>query len=132
MLKLINEARSKGRMCGNKYYDAAKPVEWNNRLGKVSLRHSVDMAENNFLSHKGSDGSTLSERLTKFNYEHIECAENIGHGYRSSEEAVRSWLKSKMHCKNIMNPEYKEIGAAYAKSKSLRTYWTLIFGTPQQ
>ncbi len=127
----INEARSQGRMCGNQYYEVVKPVIWNKKLANASLRHSLDMAENGFLSHTGSKGDGLSERLQGVHYEWIASAENIGHGYRSSEEAVQSWLKSTMHCKNIMNPEFKEIGAAYAKSESLRTYWTLIFGNPK-
>jgi uncharacterized protein YkwD len=130
ILKHINEARAKGTMCGNQYYEAAKPVVWNKKLAEASLQHSIDMAENGFLSHIGSNSGDLSVRLFNVNYEWSSCAENIGHGYQNSEEAVQSWLKSKMHCKNIMNPEFKEIGAAYAKSASYRTYWTLVFGSP--
>jgi len=131
ILQHINEARAKGRMCGNQYFEAAKPVAWNKKLAEASLQHSLDMAENGFLSHTGSNSGGLSERLLRVHYDWIFCAENIGHGYRDSEEAVMSWLKSTMHCKNIMNPEFKEIGAAYAKSETHRTYWTLIFGSPQ-
>lgn len=132
ILKHINEARAQGRMCGNQYYEATTPVAWNKKLSEASLQHSLDMAENGFLSHKGSNGDDLSERLLKVHYEWGSCAENLGHGYQNSEEAVTSWLKSKMHCKNIMNPEFKEIGAASAKSETRRTYWTLIFGSPKQ
>jgi len=132
ILEHINEARAKGRMCGNQYYEAAKPLVWNKKLAEASLQHSLDMAENGFLSHTGSSGDTLIERLLRVHYEWIACAENIGHGYRNSEEAVKSWLKSKMHCKNIMNPEFKETGAAHTKSANHRTYWTLVFGSPKQ
>ena len=131
ILRNINEARAQGRICGNQYYEAAKPVAWNKKLSEASLQHSLDMAENGFLSHTGSNGDDLSERLLQVHYDWISCAENIGHGYRDSEEAVMSWLKSTMHCKNIMNPEFKEIGAACAKSENHRTYWTLIFGSPE-
>jgi uncharacterized protein YkwD len=130
ILKYVNDARAQGRMCGNKYYEAARPVVWNNKLAEASLQHSLDMAENGFLSHTGSNGDSLSERLLSVHYDWTACGENIGHGYRSSEEAVRSWLKSDMHCKNIMSPDFKEIGAAYAKSETLRTYWTIVFGNP--
>jgi len=132
ILKDINEARAQGRMCGNTYYKAARPVVWNDKLADASLRHSLDMAKNCFLSHTGSNGDNLSERLLPVHYDWTACGENIGHGYRSSEEAVRSWLKSPTHCKNIMSPNFKEIGAAYAKSETLRTYWTIIFGNPQK
>jgi len=131
ILQHINEARAKGWMCGNQYYEAAQPVAWNKKLAEASLQHSLDMAENGFLSHTGSNSGDLAERLLRVHYNWISCAENIGHGYRDSEEAVISWLKSTMHCKNIMNPEFKEIGAAYATSENHRTYWTLILGSPE-
>jgi len=130
ILEHINEVRAQGRMCGNQYYEAAKPVVWNKKLAEASLQHSLDMAENGFLSHTGSNGDELYERLLRVQYEWIASAENIGHGFRDSEEAIKSWLSGKMHCKNIMDPEFKEIGAAYAKSANQRTYWTLVFGGP--
>jgi uncharacterized protein YkwD len=132
ILEHINEARTEGRMCGNQYYEAANPVVWNKKLAEASLTHSLDMAKNGFLSHKGSNGDELYERLLRVQYEWIAYAENIGHGYKDSEEAIKSWLKSKRHCKNIMNPEFKEIGAAFAKSANYRTYLTVVFGSPKQ
>jgi len=132
ILEPINGARIKGGMCGNKYYKAVQPVVWDEKLGQASLQHSLDMAKNGFLSHKGSDGSEIGERLSRVGYRWFSNGENVGQGYRSPEEAVQAWLKSKMHCKNIMNPEFKEAGASYARSSSLRTYWTLVFGTPKQ
>jgi uncharacterized protein YkwD len=132
ILKHINDARGQGRMCGNTYYEPVRLVVWNDKLAEASLEHSLDMAENGFLSHTGSKGDGLNQRLIMVHYEWTACGENIGHGYRGSGEAVQSWLKSPLHCKNIMDPDFKEIGAAYAKSKTLRTYWTLIFGNPLQ
>jgi uncharacterized protein YkwD len=117
-------------LCGNQYYEPAEPVVWNKKLAEASLQHSLDMAENGFISHTGSNGDTLDERLALVQYDWVASAENLGHGYRDAEEATQAWLKSKMHCKNIMNPEFREIGAAHAKSKTHRTYWTLIFGSP--
>jgi uncharacterized protein YkwD len=129
IIEPINNARASGIMCGNKYYNAVQPVVWNEKLAQASFQHSLDMAENGFLSHKGSDGSDPGERLLRVGYRWVLYGENIGQGYQTPEEAVRLWLKSKMHCRNIMNPEFKEAGAAYARSRNLRTYWTLILGT---
>ncbi|MBE0425149.1 MAG: CAP domain-containing protein [Nitrospirae bacterium] len=130
IIEPINKARTSGIMCGNEYYKAAPPVVWNEKLAQASLQHSLDMAENGFLSHKGSDGSDPGERLLMAGYRWSLYGEDVGQGYQAPEDAVRSWLKSKMHCKNIMNPEFKEAGAAYARSGNLRTYWTLVLGTP--
>lgn len=132
ILEPVNEARIKGRKCGNKYYKAVRPLVWNEMLGQTSLHHSLDMAKNGFLSHTGSDGSNPGDRLSRVGYNWVVYGENVGQGYRNPEEAVQGWLKSEMHCKNIMNPEFKEVGSAYARSSSLRTYWTLVFGTPRR
>ena len=129
ILAKVNEARMKGRKCGNKYYKAARPLVWSETLGQVALDHSSDMAETDFLSHIGSDGSDPGERLSKTGYGWTAYGECIAEGHRTSEEAIRGWLKSELHCKNIMDPEFKEAGAAFARSGSIRTYWTVVFGT---
>jgi uncharacterized protein YkwD len=129
ILELVNEARIKGINCGNKYYKAVQPLAWNKMLAQAALNHSIDMAKNGFLSHKGSDGSDPGERLSRVGYQWVAYGEDIGQGSRTPEEAVRRWLKSDMHCKNIMNPEFKEAGSAHARSSNLRIYWTLVFGS---
>ncbi len=132
ILEPINEARAKGMMCGNRYYKPARLVVWNNTLGQAALQHSMDMAEKGFLSHKGSDRSDPGERLSRVGYRWVSYGENVGQGYRTTQDAVGAWLNSEIHCKNIMNPEFKEAGASYAKSSNRRSYWTLIFGNPNQ
>ena len=132
ILEPINKARSKGTMCGNRYYKPARPVVWNDTLGKAALQHSLDMAEKGFLSHKGSEGSDPGERLSRVGYQWVSYGENVGQGYRTAQDAVGAWLKSEIHCKNIMNPEFKEAGASYAKSSNQRSYWTLMLGNPKQ
>jgi uncharacterized protein YkwD len=132
ILELVNDTRIKGCNCGNQYHEPVQPLVWNNLLAQAAVNHSIDMAKNGFLSHKGSDGSNLEDRLSRVGYDGVLFGEDVGQGFRNPEEAVREWLKSAWHCKNIMNPEFKEIGAAYAKSSNLRTYWTLVLGTPAQ
>lgn len=132
VLEPINNARTEGVKCGNKFYKAAPPVIWNDKIAQASLQHSLDMAKKGFLAHKGSDGSNPEDRLSIVGYEWISYGENIGYGYLSPEDAVRAWLKNEFHCKNIMNPKFKEAGAAYVKSSNLRTYWTLILGEPTE
>ncbi|MEW6569809.1 MAG: CAP domain-containing protein [Nitrospirota bacterium] len=128
IIKPINEARARGFKCGNRYYRATHPVAWNDKIAQASLYHSLDMAQNGFLSHKGTDGSDPGQRLLRADYKWSGYGEDIGQGYRTPEEAVQAWLKSETHCKNIMNPQFKEAGASYAKSDNQRTYWTLILG----
>ncbi|MFZ5996828.1 MAG: CAP domain-containing protein [Nitrospirota bacterium] len=129
VIELINEARAKGRKCGSKYYKAVQPLVWNDLLGKAALHHASDMARSGFLGHTGSDGSTPGTRLSKLGYAWSIYGENVGQGATSAEKAVQGWLESEKHCQNVMNPEFREAGAASAKSSSLRSYWTVVFGT---
>lgn len=132
ILEPINKARAKGVMCGSKYYKPTGHLSWNEIIGQASLKHSLDMAKHGFLSHKGSDLSEPGERLRRAGYDWKLHGENIGQGYKTPDEAVSAWLRNEQHCKNIMNPEFKEAGASYVRSENLRTYWTLVFGTPQR
>jgi uncharacterized protein YkwD len=130
ILKPLNEARIRGMTCGNVYFGPAEPVRWNEKLARASLDHSLDMAKNGFMSHKGSDGNSADARLATAGYSWSGYGENIGQGYGTAGEAVNAWLKSEKHCRNIMNPDFEEAGAASAKNKNLRTFWTLVLGTP--
>ncbi len=132
VLKPLNEARTKGMTCGSVYFSAVEPVRWNAKLARAALNHSLDMAKKGFMGHKGSDGNSTDERLARAGYAWSAYGENVGQGYRTAGEAVNAWLKSEMHCRNIMAPDFKEAGAASAKNKNLRIFWTLVLGTPNK
>jgi uncharacterized protein YkwD len=130
VIELVNRVRARGTMCGNRYHRATRPVAWNNTLAQVSLTHSLDMAENGTMGHKGRDGSGPGERIARSGYKWMACGENVCEGQMTPEEAVKAWLNSQGHCENIMNPGFKEAGAAYAKG-ARRMYWTLVLAAPE-
>ena len=43
---------------------------------------------------------------------------------------VEGWLASPSHCYNLMNPDFHEMGAAYASNPQSQAtiYWTQVFG----
>lgn len=128
----VNAARAAGRTCGARYFPPAPPLTWNLELGNAALAHSQDMAEHRYFSHEGSDGTHAGERARQAGYPWRRIGENIAAGLGTPEEAVAGWLDSPLHCENVMEPAFKEMGAAYAvspKSKTGRTYWTQVFGT---
>ena len=96
---------------------------WNDTLEMAALDHYPDMAANKFFSHTGSDGSTFSDRMSRRGYNWWAGAENIAINY-SEEGTVKAWIESPGHCRNIMNSNYTEIGAA-----RVGNYWTLVLGT---
>ena len=133
MLVLINRARRSSRNCGYKIFTPAGEVHWNPTLARAALDHSVDMAKNDYVSHKAPDGGDVSERVEVVGYEWMTVGENISAGRVNSEEVVAAWLESPVHCENIMRQSYTEIGAAcfHNKDTKYKTFWTVVFGSPK-
>ncbi len=134
MVALINRARAQSRNCGYKIYTPAGKVTWNPTLARAALAHSVDMATKDFVSHSGSDGSDVSERVEELNYSWTSVGENISAGRETSEEVVAAWLLSPDHCENIMRQSFTEIGGAcfHNKDTKNKTYWTVVFASPKE
>lgn len=133
MLAAVNEARRTARLCGNVFYAAAAPLAWDDRLARAAAEHSRDMADHDFFSHTGSDGSTLSTRIEAAGYRPMAWAENIAAGYGDVGSVMAAWLASPGHCANVMNPAYADFGAACAVNgaSTYKRYWTQDFAAPR-
>jgi uncharacterized protein YkwD len=123
LLELVNNYRQNGCNCGSEYFPPAEPVVWNNLLESAAQAHSEDMNKNNFFDHTGSDGNNAGYRISQAGYAWATYGENIAKGYNSADDVMLGWIKSEGHCKNIMNPNFKEMGVALSGS-----YWTQVFG----
>lgn len=99
-------------------------------LVEAAQVHSVDMANNNFFSHTGSDGSRPWERAQEQGYGSIFVGENIAAGYTSAAAVVEGWMNSQGHRENILKPEYTEIGFGFFSNPNSQygNYWTQKFG----
>lgn len=130
-IALVNKARSISRLCGTESFQSASPVIWNEKLQAIAEKHAKDMADNDFFSHTGSDGSKIGERAAAQDYNWIIVGENIFGGVENSQQAVAGWLESPGHCENIMNPDFEEMGIACIKNSETTygTYWVQVFGT---
>ncbi len=133
VLEAVNEARGQARACGTQAFGSAPALSWNDRLAATALAHSRDMADQNFFSHTGSDGSQVGERAKRDGYSWRRIGENIATGQGTAERAVAGWLRSPGHCANLMNPDFTQMGAAYATSDQSDTgiFWTQVFGRPR-
>jgi uncharacterized protein YkwD len=131
VLELVNDARSRPRSCGGKRYGAALPLKRDATLDATAAAHAKDMARRGKMTHDGSDGSTPAERATRAGYPWKFVAENVAAGQTTADEVVATWLASPGHCANIMNPDLREMGIAFAfdATKPDGTYWTQVLGT---
>lgn len=55
--------------------------------------------------------------------------ENLARGYASTEEAFRGWMESPGHRANILNPLYREMGAALVTGANGVAVWAQEFGS---
>jgi len=133
LLGMINVARSQPHQCGTQSFAATTPLAWNAILGATAETHSRAMANNNYFDHKGRDGSTPGDRAELAGYIGQQIGENIAAGQDSSRKVVDGWLASPEHCANIMNPDFHDLGAAYAvdPKSDAGIYWTAMFGLQQ-
>ncbi|CAE6944463.1 Allergen V5/TPX-1 family protein [Ectopseudomonas oleovorans] len=130
LLMAINRARAQARHCGAQAFGAADPLAWNAPLGSAAESHSRAMANDNFFAHQGRDGRTPGDRAELAGYGGGRVGENIAAALDTPAKVVEGWLASPGHCANIMNPEYSELGAAYASDpqSDAGIYWTALFG----
>ncbi|ANI60957.1 CAP domain-containing protein [Pseudomonas sp. GR 6-02] len=132
LLEAMNSARTQARQCGTQSFAATTPMVWNATLGSAAEGHSRAMANQNFFDHKDRDGRTPGDRAELAGYAGQQVGENIAAGQDTVRKVVDGWLASPGHCANLMNPQFRELGAAYAvdPKSDAGIYWTAMFGTP--
>jgi len=130
LLATINSARAQPHQCGTQAFAAAAPLAWSATLAGVADSHTRNMANSNFFDHKDRDGHTPGDRAELAGYIYTQIGENIAAGQDSVRKVVDGWLASPGHCANLMNPQFREIGAAYAvdPKSDAGIYWTALFG----
>ncbi|HEU5222758.1 MAG TPA: CAP domain-containing protein [Candidatus Lumbricidophila sp.] len=119
VLQLVNQARSE---------HGAAPLALHAALQQAACDHSSDQAAHNTMSHTGSNGSTMSQRISAAGYNWSTCGENVAAGYGSPESVFNGWMNSPGHRANILNPNYRHMGLGTAQSAGDTLYWTQTFG----
>ena len=138
MLALVNQFRAQPQVCRDKrgrivsQHPSAPPLMLDTRLNRAARLHSEDMANNNYYSHDGLDGSSFGDRVRATGYPMGPGAENIFKGPDTLQEAIDGWIKSAGHCENMMNSSYTQLGAGFAQDLPGTRYWTQVFSTPRQ
>ncbi|MFN4284258.1 MAG: CAP domain-containing protein [Alphaproteobacteria bacterium] len=134
MLDAVNAAR---------VAEGLTPLAANARLDAAACRQAKDLGgralhDVESLSHQGSDGSTLADRLRDAGYAFRAAAENLVAGVADPEEAVRLWLASDGHRRNILTPDFREAGIADVGPRlspggnraGPMAVWVLVLATP--
>ncbi len=131
-MDLTNEARRQGQRCGDQLFHSAPPLTWNDQLGVAAQGHVSDMIRLNFRGHVNPEtGSTPESRARAAGYPSAAVGENAAYDSVTPEDALQSLLDSPGHCRTLMNPEWREFGAAMGNGTPdtvFATYWVQSFG----
>jgi uncharacterized protein YkwD len=126
VLRLSNQARQAGAVCGAVSYAPAPPLATSPALRCAARLHSKDMQDRDYFSHTTPDGVTFDQRITAAGYRWRTIGENIAAGYRTPQAVVQGWMQSPGHCQNIMNATFTQLGVGFYGDYS----WTQDFGKP--
>lgn len=145
--QLINEFRQRVAGCGQMLRtsaalaDAGSPaaparpmLSWNPQLAAAAGQHARAMAELAFFDHVGRDGTRVAQRADAAGYRWRSIGENLAAGHRTLEDALRGWIRSEGHCRNLLDERFSDFGLARVVSQRpddrYRVYWALVLGRP--
>ncbi|RGC69966.1 Cysteine-rich secretory protein family protein [Micromonospora sp. MW-13] len=120
VVDLVNAERAKAG-CG--------ALKINSKLTAAAQAHSQDQADHRKMSHDGSDGSDVGERLDRVGYSWRAYGENVAWNQQTPAAVMDAWMNSSGHRANILNCSFTQIGVGVASSNG--PYWTQDFGTPR-
>jgi LysM repeat protein len=120
ILRLVNQVRAEagvGSLRINSTLAAAAQefTEWRTQAGVIT--------------HTGPGGSTPRDRALAAGYNRTYVGENIVEGgLMTPEAAVRWWLGSPVHYRNMTSPNYEDVGIGYTITESGYKRYTLLMG----
>lgn len=103
----------------------------NSKVSEVARLKSQDMRDQNFFSHQSPTYGSPFQMMRNFHIQYTTAGENIAAGQRTAEEVFRQWMESPGHRKNILNPQFTQIGVGYVQGGRMGTYWTQMFIKPR-
>lgn len=77
-------------------------------------------------SHTRPNGQSFSSIVVDYHIPWSKTAENAAYGQTTPESAVKSWIDSESHRKNLLNPDYNYIGVGLFYSNGV-CYWDQIY-----
>ncbi|MEU9196842.1 sigma-70 family RNA polymerase sigma factor [Streptomyces hundungensis] len=119
VLDLVNSERAKA---------GCSALTTNSKLYEAALKHSENMAAQNFFDHTDPSGAGPGERITAAGYKWSTYGENIARGQADAAAVMDSWMHSSGHRANILNCAFKEIGIGVHHGSG-GPWWTQDFGT---
>ncbi len=107
------------------------PLALNANLTAAAQAHASDIARTGKLSHTGSDGSTVFQRVARTGFGAYSWGRRLGENwawYHSTEIAMQKWMASQPHRANILHALYREFGIGIAPNPAGGYVFVIVFG----
>lgn len=117
ILQLVNAERAK---------TGAKALSSNSDCTKLARMKSQDMVDKNYFSHQSPTYGSPFDLLKSYNVSYMYAGENIAMN-QSADAAFKAWMNSEGHKKNILNPNFTELGVGIAPKGSGSYIYTQLF-----
>lgn len=117
ILQLVNAERAK---------TGAKALGSNGDCTKLARMKSQDMVNNNYFSHQSPTYGSPFDMLKSNNVSYMYAGENIAMN-QSADAAFKAWMNSEGHKKNILNPNFTELGVGIAPKGNGSYIYTQLF-----
>ena len=105
LLDEANKARQK---------DGLPNLALNQKLNQAAHLKVTDMFEKQYWGHNAPDGTKPWKWLIEADYGYTKAGENLAKNFYTAEAVTTAWMDSPDHRKNILEPDYTEVGFAVA------------------
>ena len=106
----------------------------NDLLTRAAQNKAKDILASQEFEHN-IGAKKFSDWIRAVNYTYSYIGENLAIDFSDSGDVIDAWMKSPLHKKNILNPEFREIGVAAIEGE-FKGHKTIVvvqlFGTEQE
>ena len=109
IIKYVNMARSA---------QGTNELVVNDKLNQVAQDKLNDMIANKYFAHTSPAGINPWYWFQKEDYNYHYAGENLAINFKTAEGEQAAWMASPTHRKNILEPNYQEIGVAVGTAET--------------
>ncbi|SIT88636.1 CAP domain-containing protein [Edaphobacillus lindanitolerans] len=102
-------------------------LDWDGRTAGTAVKHSEDMAQNDYFAHENLKGQSPFDRMAEDGIQFRGAGENLAYGQPSAVFAHEGLMNSLGHRKNILNEDYRLLGVGVAFNDEDQPYYTENF-----
>jgi uncharacterized protein YkwD len=118
LIDLTNQERAKEEL---------PPLKPDPALMRSARAHASNMARLKKMEHV-LDNKSPADRAREAAYPFAILGENVAYGRLRLDEAIEMWMRSESHARNILNPQFSDIGVGISRCEDGNLYFAQVFG----